>query len=143
MCAADDGTPNSVKSDTNVHCVGNLFLKYWVTAIATVISHGKCDSEKYLACEACCKNPQGGYIPDCDDDDCQTQCKKDEYASLHAIASAAITFEEESSATCTDTKTVNYEKYWLSYAPKTHVRACVPCAALLCIVCVTTCDTLR
>ena len=117
FACAVDGSPDSVKSDINVHCVGNLVLKFWVKAIAKVVSTGKCEPNEYLACEACCKTPQGGYIPDCDYQDCHTKCHEYEYASLQATATAAITFKEESSFTCSDDRTVDYVDYWKGFAP--------------------------
>ena len=122
---ADDGSPDSVTSEINVRCTGNLILKFWVKAIALVISEGKCEPKEYIVCEKCCKDAYGGYIADCDVEDCQTKCVEHERALLRTTAKAVIDFAApQVSAYCGVDKTVDYQTWWYDYVPyNKHVRS--------------------
>ena len=109
-------------SEKNLLCVGNLVLSYWVKAIATIVKNGNCKADKPVACDACCKDTNGGYYSGCDVDECHQYCIEAEQEYVKVTAEAAITAAvTQQSGICYGSTEVNYQKYYYAFHSK-HVR---------------------
>ena len=87
-------------------------MDFWVKALAKLHIEGNCKAEEPIACKSCCKDPYGGYIDACQEEDCQTECKDLvwQYASLQADAWSE-SYVKVNTASCN----ITYTDEWRSY----------------------------